>query len=138
MQHGQELGGLVESILSQFGYIKKTVKDSHICCGSAGAYSIFETKISNQLRDNKIENLRAATHSENLKNQKLKSSNTSGQKNVGWAKREQRWRVRLTVDGKDKHIGYFKDRELADLVAMEACNLHHKEFSSYKGVLHGQ
>ena len=45
MQHGQELGGLVESILSQFGYIKKTVKDSHICCGSAGAYSIFETKI---------------------------------------------------------------------------------------------
>ena len=30
MQHGQELSGLVESILSQFGYIKKTVKDSHI------------------------------------------------------------------------------------------------------------
>ena len=60
MQHGQELGGLVESILSQFGYIKKTVKDSHICCGSAGAYSIFETKISNQLRDNKIENLNAS------------------------------------------------------------------------------
>ena len=60
MQHVQELGGLVESILSQFGYIKKTVKDSHICCGSAGAYSIFETKISNQLRDNKIENLNAS------------------------------------------------------------------------------
>lgn len=88
--------------------------------------------------NNRIENLRAASHSDNLKNQKLKSSNTSGQKNVGWAKREQRWRVRLTVDGKDKHIGYFKDRELADLVAIEACNLHHKEFSSYKGVLHGQ
>ena len=60
MQHGQQLGGLVESILSQFGYIKKNVKDSHICCGSAGTYSIFETKISNQLRDNKIENLNAS------------------------------------------------------------------------------
>jgi len=60
MQHGQELGGLVESILSQFGYIKKPVKDSHICCGSAGTYSIFETKISNQLRNNKIENLNAS------------------------------------------------------------------------------
>ena len=60
MQHGQELSGLVESILSQFGYIKKTVKDSHICCGSAGAYSIFESKISNQLRNNKIENLNAS------------------------------------------------------------------------------
>ena len=60
MQHGQQLGGLVESILSQFGYIKKPVKDSHICCGSAGTYSIFETKISNQLRINKIENINAS------------------------------------------------------------------------------
>ena len=88
--------------------------------------------------NNKIENLRAATHSENLKNQKLRYDNTSGIKNVGWAKREQRWRVRLTVNGKDKHIGYFKDRDLADLVAIEACDLYHKQFSSYKGVLHGQ
>jgi glycolate oxidase iron-sulfur subunit len=60
MQHGQKLSGLVESILSEFGYIKKPVKDAHICCGSAGAYSIFETKISNQLRSNKIENLSAS------------------------------------------------------------------------------
>jgi HNH endonuclease len=88
--------------------------------------------------NNKIENLRPATHAENLRNQKLKSSNTSGFKNVGWAKREERWRVRLTVSGKDKHIGYFKDRELADLVALEACNLYHKNFSSYKGALSGK
>ena len=60
MQHGQQLGGLVESILSQFGYIKKNVKDSHICCGSAGTYSIFETKISSQLRTNKIKHLNAS------------------------------------------------------------------------------
>ncbi|MBT68419.1 MAG: glycolate oxidase iron-sulfur subunit, partial [Thiotrichales bacterium] len=60
MQHGQKLGGLVESILSEFGYIKKQIKDSHICCGSAGTYSIFETKIANQLRSNKIDNLNAS------------------------------------------------------------------------------
>ena len=60
MQHGQQLGGLVESILSQFGYTKKPVKDSHIRCGSAGTYSIFETKISNQLRTNKIKHLNAS------------------------------------------------------------------------------
>ena len=88
--------------------------------------------------NNRIENLRPATHAENLKNQKIKINNVSGLKNVGWAKREQRWRVRLTVNGKDKHIGYFKDRDLADLVAVEACNLYHKEFSSYKGVLNGK
>ena len=88
--------------------------------------------------NNRIENLRPATHSENLKNQKIKINNVSGLKNVGWARREQKWRVRLTVNGKDKHIGYFKDRDLADLVAIEACDLYHKQFSSYKGVLNGQ
>ena len=60
MQHGQKLGGLVESILSEFGYNKKQIKDSHICCGSAGTYSVFETKIANQLRSNKIDNLNAS------------------------------------------------------------------------------
>lgn len=88
--------------------------------------------------NNRIENLRPATHAENLRNQKLRICNTSGVKNVGWAKREQRWRVRLTINGKDKHIGYFKDRELADLVAVESCDLYHKNFSSYKGVLNGK
>ena len=51
LQHGQKLGGLVESILTQFGYEKKPIKDSHICCGSAGTYSIFEAEISNQLKE---------------------------------------------------------------------------------------
>ncbi len=88
--------------------------------------------------NNRIENLRPATHAENLKNQKIKINNVSGIKNVGWARREQKWRVRLTVNGRDKHIGYFKDRDLADLVAVEACNLYHKEFSAYKGVLNGK
>jgi hypothetical protein len=87
--------------------------------------------------NNKIENLRPATHSQNLKNQKLRTDNVSGHKNVGWSKREQKWRVRLTVNYKDKHIGYFSDRELADLVAIEATNLHHGNFSAYKGVLNG-
>jgi len=61
LQHGQKLSGLVESILSQFGYIKKPIKDSHICCGSAGTYSIFESKISNQLLADKLENLNASS-----------------------------------------------------------------------------
>jgi len=87
--------------------------------------------------NNRIENLRPATHSENLKNQKIRTTNVSGHKNVGWVKREQKWRVRITVNFKDKHIGYFSDRELADLVAVEAANLHHGKFSAYKGVLHG-
>jgi len=60
LQHGQKLGGLVESILAQFGYDKKPIKDSHICCGSAGTYSIFEAEISNQLKEKKLKNLKAS------------------------------------------------------------------------------
>ena len=60
LQHGQKLGGLVESILTQFGYEKKPIKDSHICCGSAGTYSIFEAEISNQLKESKLKNLKAS------------------------------------------------------------------------------
>ena len=60
LQHGQKLSGLVESILTQFGYERKPIKDSHICCGSAGTYSIFESEISNQLKKNKLKNLKAS------------------------------------------------------------------------------
>ena len=57
MQHGQGLGGVVESLLSQFGYTSIPVKDSHLCCGSAGTYSIFQPTLAKKLRNNKIQHL---------------------------------------------------------------------------------
>ena len=60
LQHGQKLGGLVESILQQLGYTPAPVKDAHLCCGSAGTYSIFQPKLSNQLKTNKLKHLTAS------------------------------------------------------------------------------
>jgi glycolate oxidase iron-sulfur subunit len=57
LQHGQQLGGLVNSILDSLGYFPAKVKDAHLCCGSAGTYSIFQPNIAKQLRDNKLKNL---------------------------------------------------------------------------------
>jgi glycolate oxidase iron-sulfur subunit len=57
LQHGQKLQGVVEQALRKLGYRVNSVKDAHLCCGSAGTYSIFQPKISRQLRDNKLENL---------------------------------------------------------------------------------
>jgi glycolate dehydrogenase iron-sulfur subunit len=57
LQHGQKLPGLVESLLTKLGYDISPVKDAHLCCGSAGTYSIFQPSLSKQLRDNKIDNL---------------------------------------------------------------------------------
>jgi hypothetical protein len=79
--------------------------------------------------NNKIDNLRGATKSQNCQNQKIPIGNTSGYKNVRWSKTKQRWCVNLRALNKDIHIGYFKDIELADLVAQEARDKYHKEFA---------
>ena len=57
LQHGQKLEGLVETILQRVGIELNPVKDAHLCCGSAGTYSLFQPDISNQLRANKLEAL---------------------------------------------------------------------------------
>ena len=57
LQHGQKLSGTTESLLQQLGFTLTTVPDAHLCCGSAGVYSLLEEDISNELRGNKIENL---------------------------------------------------------------------------------
>lgn len=57
LQHGQQLAGVVETILTKLGYTLTSVSDAHLCCGSAGTYSILQPEISNTLRDNKLKML---------------------------------------------------------------------------------
>lgn len=54
LQHGQQLSGVVESLLTRLGFKLVMVKDAHLCCGSAGTYSIFQPKLSRQLLENKL------------------------------------------------------------------------------------
>lgn len=60
LQHGQKIRGTVESLLSRLGAELVPVADSHLCCGSAGAYSILQPALSQQLRDRKLAALGAA------------------------------------------------------------------------------
>ncbi len=50
LQHGMRVSGHIESILMRAGHTLCAVRDSHLCCGSAGTYSILQPKISTQLR----------------------------------------------------------------------------------------
>lgn len=57
LQHGQQLGGQVERMLSSVGYELVPVRDAHLCCGSAGTYSLLQPAMSEQLRSNKLDAL---------------------------------------------------------------------------------
>lgn len=61
LQHGQQIRGKVESVLRACGVDVKLCADSHLCCGSAGTYSVTQPELSYQLRDNKIKNLEASS-----------------------------------------------------------------------------
>ncbi len=54
LQHGQKLGGVVESILKNCGFILTPVADSHLCCGAAGTYTLLQPVLSQQLLSNKL------------------------------------------------------------------------------------
>lgn len=59
LQHGQQLAGVVESILQNAGFELCHVADAHLCCGSAGTYSILQASLSKQLLKNKVQALSA-------------------------------------------------------------------------------
>jgi glycolate oxidase iron-sulfur subunit len=57
LQHGLKIRGAVESLLTIVGYRLTPVPDSHLCCGSAGIYSLLQPEISKQLLANKVKAL---------------------------------------------------------------------------------
>nr|WP_314584237.1 glycolate oxidase subunit GlcF [uncultured Pseudomonas sp.] len=57
LQHAQRLGGAVESVLQRLGFPLAPVPDGHLCCGSAGTYSLTQPDLSRRLRDAKLEAL---------------------------------------------------------------------------------
>jgi len=57
LQHGQQLRGLAEPLLAAAGYQLTPVPDAHLCCGSAGTYSILQPRLSRKLLANKVQAL---------------------------------------------------------------------------------
>ncbi len=59
LQHGLKVRGSVETLLEAAGFLLTPVADSHLCCGSAGSYSVLQPGIAKKLRDNKLSALLA-------------------------------------------------------------------------------
>jgi glycolate oxidase iron-sulfur subunit len=59
LQHGQKLRGGVEQHLGALGFtVRVALNESHLCCGSAGTYSVLHPDIAHELRDRKLGHLR--------------------------------------------------------------------------------
>lgn len=57
LQHDQQINGVVENILRRAGYQLLTFKDAHLCCGSAGTYSILQPGMATKIRNNKLQHI---------------------------------------------------------------------------------
>ncbi len=54
LTHAQQLPNLIAHLLTKLGFEVKIPEHAHLCCGSAGTYSIFQPKLAKKLRENKI------------------------------------------------------------------------------------
>lgn len=79
--------------------------------------------------DNRKNNLRIATRSQNVVNVGLKANNTSGRTGVGWNKKLNKWTARITVNGKRIHLGVFERFEDAVTVRKQAEEKYFGEWS---------
>ena len=59
LQHGQQVRGKVEALLERAGFELAPVPDAHLCCGSAGTYSILQPALAGELRQRKLDALQS-------------------------------------------------------------------------------
>jgi hypothetical protein len=76
------------------------------------------------------ENLRAAVHCENSRNQRRHRDNASGFKGVSWSKQKKRWRAEIMSGGARRHLGLFGDPEVAARAYDAAARELHREFAA--------
>jgi hypothetical protein len=79
--------------------------------------------------NDRIENLRVATHSENRRNSRKPKNNTSGVKGVSWHKPSSKWWVTLSVEGKKRSFGLYHDINVAKFVVETMRHKYHGQFA---------
>ena len=85
--------------------------------------------------NNRIENLRAATHEQNSWNAKARQDNVVGIKNISYNKKYGSWTVRVQANNIRKYIGSYKSLDEAKGIAMAYRNKYHKEFARHGNLM---
>lgn len=82
--------------------------------------------------NNRIENLRPCTQSQNAQNRKMQANNTSGIKGVYWNKNKNKWMARVMTKNKREFLGYFDSLDAAAEAVNKARFLAHSNFARTK------
>lgn len=85
--------------------------------------------VNTNTSDNRIENLRLATQSQNNGNRNIPANNTSGHKGVSWNNKLQKWKAYIAIDGDRIHLGYFEKLDEASAAYNLAAEKHFGEFA---------
>jgi hypothetical protein len=90
--------------------------------------SYFVDHINGNTLDNRKENLRVCTRSENIRNQKTRIDNTTGFKGVGYDKSRNKYKARIKITGKYLFLGRFESPDEAYIAYCKASKKYHGEF----------
>lgn len=99
---------------------------------TTGKWPSSEVDHINGIRsDDRLVNLRVASHSENIQNSKTRSDNVSGLKGANLDKRSGRYKATITVNGKRIHLGTFGSAMAAHMAYCEAAQQHFGQFARF-------
>jgi len=129
---GKKVGWLSDTGYRMVGLLGKNYKEHRVIFFMHhGYFPKYVDHINGVKTDNRIENLRECSPSDNNCNRPKQRRNTSGYKNVYYHKTNKKWFVRIQYKQKNRICGYFDDLELAVLVAEEARDKFHGKFACH-------
>jgi hypothetical protein len=131
-QVGETAGWINALGYTSFNFDRKTVAAHRMAfLYMTGNIPKYIDHINGNKSDNRWENLRAATQSQNMGNSALNKSNTSGFKGVTFSKRRKKFVAQIMKNGKGKFLGHFSNPEDAHAAYCKAALELHGEFANF-------
>ena len=111
------------------GYVRGFKNNKYIRMHNLICNSLFIDHINHQRNDNRKINLRIVSVQNNVRNNSIRNTNTSGVTGVHYSKRYNKWIAQITINGKILHLGTFEKFDDAVSARKKAENKYFKEYS---------